>query len=289
MRLVKQMKNWDSVMFSNDRCFTRSENYLDLAESEQNTHKFLFNLQLDALDCMPDYVFFNSEDRAKVYYPLKVNNSVAFYIELNYPTTGFISFTAGSLLDALDDCDFVNELIIDDVKIVLGQFGLRNVVVFYAEFLEETISPCICMESVPKLVSHVTKLNTMGMLPDDFEDYQITEICVAEYAGEKHMIAVSTTEATKSSNPLLQVELLDLGAVNKLLQGYEDSPFVLEDFLDYCTSIDSTDCIEILNLLIPDNQLIYGAFSLRCGCKLLNMITPDWLNFVDYKYISTEK
>lgn len=217
MRLVKQMINWDSVMFSNDSCFTRSENYSELTESEQNTHKFLFNLQLDALDYMPDYVFFNSEDKTKVYYPLIVNNSVAFYIELNYPTTGFISFTAGSLLDALDDCDFVNEFTIDDVKIVLGQFSLRNVVVFYAEFLEETISPCICMASIPKLVAHVTKLNTMGVLPDDFESYQITEIYVAEYAGERHMIAVSTTDATKSLNPLLQVELLDLGVVSKLL------------------------------------------------------------------------
>lgn len=87
MRLVEQKNDWDLVIPFKEDCFDSKLH--NGTKFEKLTHRFLFAFQ-ESGDCesVPSYCFANSKDLTKVYYPLKYNELVVAYLEINVSNSG---------------------------------------------------------------------------------------------------------------------------------------------------------------------------------------------------------
>lgn len=279
MRFIEQKDDWDLIIPFKEDCFDlnlHSDN-----KFENLTHDFLFAFQ-DSGDCeaVPSYCFASSKDLAKVYYPLKYNELVVAYLELDASKSGVVSFTLEEFIDGLDDADLphsvtnVIERNYDEVN--------KSSICFSCHLFLKYKRPCHYIQEFPKLACHITKLNVFQKVgAHSWEIYDTVK--VANINGVAHIVALTINEQIYETNPLMRIEFNDLGTLEEFKEGWgEDVETLLPEILDaYTDTICEYDNVANLDIIIDDNNYFYGDMLTLIKVDVLNSIAPEGWTFLD--------
>lgn len=248
---------------------------------EKLTHDFLFAFQ-DSGDCevVPNYCFASSKNLAKVYYPLKYNELVVAYLELDVSKSGVVSFTLEEFIDGLDDADLphsvtnVIERNYDEVN--------KSSICFSCHLFLKYKRPCHYIQEFPKLAGHITKLNVFQKVGvHSWEIYDTVK--VASINGVAHIVALTINEQIYETNPLMRIEFNDLGTLEEFKEGWgEDIETLLPEILDaYTDTICEYDNVANLDIIIDDNNYFYGDMLTLIKVDVLNSIAPEGWTFIE--------
>ena len=277
MRFVKQKDDWDLIIPFKEDCFDlnlHSDN-----KFEKLTHDFLFAFQ-DSGDCeaVPNYCFASSKDLAKVYYPLKYNELVVAYLELDVSKSGVVSFTLEEFIDGLGDVDLPHSVVIernyDEVT--------KSSICFSCHLFLKYKRPCHYIQEFPKLAGHITKLNVFQKV--GAHSWEINDtVIIANINGVAHIVALTINEQIYETNPLMRIEFNDLGTLEEFKEGWgEDVETLLSEILDaYTDTICEYDNVANLDIIIDDNNYFYGDMLTLIKVDVLNSIAPEGWTFLD--------
>ena len=279
MRFVKQKDDWDLIIPFKEDCFDL--NLHRGTKFEKLTHDFLFAFQ-DSGDCgvVPSYCFASSKDLTKVYYPLKYNELVVTYLELDVQKSGVVSFTLEEFIGGLDDADLphsvtnVIERDYDEVN--------KSSICFSCHLFLKYKRPCHYIQEFPKLAGHITKLNVFQKVgAHSWEIYDTVKI--ANINGVVHIVALTINEQIYETNPLMRIEFNDLGTLEDFKEGWgEDIETLLPEILDaYTDTICEYDNVANLDIIIDDNNYFYGDMLTLIKVDVLNSIAPEGWTFLD--------
>ena len=277
MRFVKQKDDWDLIIPFKEDCFDL--NLHRGTKFEKLTHDFLFAFQ-DSGDCgvVPSYCFASSKDLTKVYYPLKYNELVVTYLELDVQKSGVVSFTLEEFIDGLGDVDLPHSVVIernyDEVT--------KSSICFSCHLFLKGKKPCHYIQEFPKLAGHITKLNVFQKVgAHSWEIYDTVKI--ANINGVVHIVALTINEQIYETNPLMRIEFNDLGTLEDFKEGWgEDIETLLPEILDaYTDTICEYDNVANLDIIIDDNNYFYGDMLTLIKVDVLNSIAPEGWTFLD--------
>lgn len=279
MRFVEQKDDWDLIIPFKEDCFDL--NLHDGTKFEKLTHDFLFAFQ-DSGDCeaVPSYCFASSKDLTKVYYPLKYNEFVVAYLELEVSKSGVVSFTLKEFIDGLDDVDLPHSVInviernYDEVN--------KSSICFSCHLFLKYKRPCHYIQEFPKLAGHIAKLNVFQKVgAHSWEIYDTVK--VANINGVAHIVALTINEQIYETNPLMRIEFNDLGTLEEFKEGWgEDVETLLPEILDaYTDTICEYDNVANLDIIIDDNNYFYGDMLTLIKVDILNSIAPEGWTFLD--------
>lgn len=277
MRFVEQKDDWDLIIPFKEDCFDL--NLHDGTRFEKLTHKFLFAFQ-DSGDCesVPSYCFASSKDLTKVYYPLKYNELVVAYLELDVSKSGVVSFTVEEFIDGLGDIDLPHSVVIDRNYDEVT----KSSICFSCHLLLKYKRPCHYIKEFPKLAGHITKLNVFQKVgAHSWEIYDTVK--VANINGVAHIVALTINEQIYETNPLMRIEFNDLGTLEEFKEGWgEDVETLLPEILDaYTDTICEYDNVANLDIIIDDNNYFYGDMLTLIKVDVLNSIAPEGWTFLD--------
>lgn len=277
MRFVEQRDDWDLIIPFKEDCFDL--NLHNGTKLEKLTHDFLFAFQ-DSGDCevVPSYCFASSKDLTKVYYPLKYNELVVAYLELDVSKSGVVSFTLEEFIDGLGDVDLPHSVVIernyDEVT--------KSSICFSCHLFLKYKRPCHYIQEFPKLAGHITKLNVFQKVgAHSWEIYDTVKI--ANINGVAHIVALTINEQIYETNPLMRIEFNDLGTFEEFKEGWgEDIETLLPEILDaYTDTICEYDNVANLDIIIDDNNYFYGDMLTLIKVDVLNSIAPEGWTFLD--------
>lgn len=277
MRFVEQKDDWDLIIPFKEDCFDL--NLHNGTKLEKLTHDFLFTFQ-DSGDCevVPSYCFASSKDLTKVYYPLKYNELVVAYLELDVSKSGVVSFTLEEFIDGLGDVDLPHSVVIernyDEVT--------KSSICFSCHLFLKYKRPCHYIQEFPKLAGHITKLNVFQKVgAHSWEIYDTVKI--ASINGVAHIVALTINEQIYETNPLMRIEFNDLGTLEEFKEGWgEDVETLLPEILDaYTDTICEYDNVANLDIIIDDNNYFYGDMLTLIKVDVLNSIAPEGWTFLD--------
>lgn len=279
MRFVEQKNDWDSIILFEEDCFDLSLH--NGTKFEKLTHDFLFAFQ-DSGDCesVPNYCFVNSKDLTKVYYPLKYNELVVSYLELDVSESGVVSFTLEEFIDGLNDADLphgianVIERNYEDVN--------KSSICFSCHLFLKYKRPCHYIQEFPKLAGHITKLNVFRKAgAHSWEIYDTVKI--ANIHGVAHVVALTINEQIYETNPLMRIEFNDLGKLDEFRESWgEDIKTMLPEVLDiYTDTVCDYDNVANLYIIVDDNNYFYGDMLTLIKVDVLNSIAPEGWTFLD--------
>lgn len=272
MQFVEQKDDWDLIIPFKEDCFDlnlHSDN-----KFEKLTHKFLFAFQ-DSGDCesVPDYCFANSKDLTKVYYPLKYNEFVVVYLELDASKSGVVSFTLEEFINSLKDIDLVQN-IIDIIRQNYNGTD-KSSICFSCHLYLKGKKPCHYVQEFPNLVGHIAKLHVYN------KTYGTSDMVrFAKKDGKVHIVGISANYLTGEANPLIKLDFEDLGLYDEWEEEYGSlGSDLLTEALDvYTDGMLAYDNIGSLNLIIDNNAFYYGDLLDFIPIKVLNEIAPaGWI------------
>ena len=277
MRFVEQRDDWDLIIPFKEDCFDL--NLHRGTKFEKLTHDFLFAFQ-NSGDCesVPSYCFASSKDLTKVYYPLKYNELVVAYLELDVSKSGVVSFTLEEFIDGLGYVDLPHSVVIernyDEVT--------KSSICFSCHLFLKYKRPCHYIQEFPKLAGHITKLNVFQKVgAHSWEIYDTVKI--ANINGVAHIVALTINEQIYETNPLMRIEFNDLGTLEEFKEGWgEDVETLLPEILDaYTDTICEYDNVANLDIIIDDNNYFYGDMLTLIKVDVLNSIAPEGWTFLD--------
>lgn len=278
MRFVKQKDDWDLIIPFKEDCFDL--NLHRGTKFEKLTHDFLFAFQ-DSGDCeaVPSYCFASSKDLTKVYYPLKYNELVVAYLELDVSKSGVMSFTLEEFIGGLDDADLphsvtnVIERDYDEVN--------KSSICFSCHLFLNGKKSCHYVQEFPNLVGHIAKLHVYN------KAYGTSDMVrFAKKDGKVHIVGISANYLTGEANPLIKLDFEDLGLYDEWEEEYGSlGSDLLTEALDvYTDGMLAYDNIGSLNLIIDNNAFYYGDLLDFIPIKVLNEIAPaGWIFIKEVK------
>lgn len=279
MQFVEQKNDWDLIIPFKEDCFDL--NLHKANKLEKLTHDFLFAFQ-DSGDCesVPSYCFANSKDLTKVYYPLKYNEFVVVYLELDASKSGVVSFTLEEFIDGLDDADLPHSV----TNIIERDYDEVNKssICFSCHLFLKYKRPCHYIQEFPKLAGHITKLNVFQKVgAHSWEIYDTVK--VASINGVAHIVALTINEQIYETNPLMRIEFNDLGTLEEFKEGWgENVETLLPEILDaYTDTICEYDNVANLDIIIDDNNYFYGDMLTLIKVDVLNSIAPEGWTFIE--------
>lgn len=274
MQFVEQKNDWDLIIPFKEDCFDlnlHSDN-----KFEKLTHDFLFAFQ-NSGDCesVPSYCFASSKDLTKVYYPLKYNELVVAYLELDISKSGVVSFTLEEFIDGLDDADLPHSI----TNVIERNYDEVNKssICFSCHLFLKYKRPCHYIQEFPKLAGHITKLNVFQKVgAHSWEIYDTVN-------GVAHIVALTINEQIYETNPLMRIEFNDLGTLEEFKEGWgEDVETLLPEILDaYTDTICEYDNVANLDIIIDDNNYFYGDMLTLIKVDVLNSIAPEGWTFIE--------
>lgn len=276
MQFVEQKDDWDLIIPFKEDCFDL--NLHKANKLEKLTHDFLFAFQ-DSGDCesVPSYCFANSKDLTKVYYPLKYNEFVVVYLELDASKSGVVSFTLeefiNSLMSSLKDMDLAQN-IIDIIRQNYNGTD-KSSICFSCHLFLKGKKPCHYVQEFPNLVGHIAKLHVYNKAYDTSDMVRF-----AKKDGKVHIVGISANYLTGEANPLIKLDFEDLGLYDEWEEEYGSlGSDLLTEALDvYTDGMLAYDNIDSLNLIIDNNAFYYGDLLDFVPIKVLNEIAPaGWI------------
>lgn len=274
MQFVEQKDDWDLIIPFKEDCFDL--NLHKANKLEKLTHKFLFAFQ-DSGDCesVPDYCFASSKDLNKVYYPLKYNELVIAYLELDVSKSGVVSFTLEEFINSLKDIDLAQN-IIDIIRQNYNGTD-KSSICFSCHLFLKGKKPCHYVQEFPNLVGHITKLHVYN------KTYGTSDMVrFAKKDGKVHIVGISANYLTGEANPLIKLDFEDLGLYDEWEEEYDSlGSDLLTEALDvYTDGMLAYDNIGSLNLIIDNNAFYYGDLLDFITIKVLNEIAPAGWTFI---------
>lgn len=271
MQFVEQKDDWDLIIPFKEDCFDL--NLHKANKLEKLTHKFLFALQ-DSGDCesVPSYCFASSKDLTKVYYPLKYNEFVVVYLELDASKSGVVSFTLEEFINSLKDIDLAQN-IIDIIRQNYNGTD-KSSICFSCHLFLKGKKPCHYVQEFPNLVGHIAKLHVYNKAYDTSDMVRF-----AKKDGKVHIVGISANYLIGEANPLIKLDFEDLGLYDEWEEEYDSlGSDLLTEALDvYTDGMLAYDNIGSLNLIIDNNAFYYGDLLDFITIKVLNEIAPaDW-------------
>lgn len=282
MRFVEQKDDWDLIIPFKEDCFDL--NLHNGTKFEKLTHDFLFAFQ-DSGDCevVPSYCFASSNDLTKVYYPLKYNEFVVTYLEINTSSSGVVSFTLrefiNCLISRLNDIDLVQN-VIDAIRQNYNGTDKDSICFSCHLFLKDK-KPCHYIQEFPNLAGHIAKLHVYN------KAYGTSDMVrFAKKDGKVHIVGISANYLTGEANPLIKLDFEDLGLYDEWEEEYGSlGSDLLAEALDvYTDGMLAYDNIGSLNLIIDNNAFYYGDLLDFIPIKVLNEIAPaGWIFIKEVK------
>lgn len=278
MQLVEQKNDWDLIIPFKEDCFDL--NLHRGTKFEKLTHDFLFAFQ-DSGDCevVPSYCFASSNDLTKVYYPLKYNEFVVTYLEINTSSSGVVSFTLrefiNCLINRLNDIDLAQD-VIDAIRQNYNGTD-KDSICFSCHLFLKGKKPCHYIQEFPNLVGHIAKLHVYN------KAYGTSDMVrFAKKDGKVHIVGISANYLTGEANPLIKLDFEDLGLYDEWEEEYGSlGSDLLTEALDvYTDGMFAYDNIGSLNLIIDNNAFYYGDLLDFIPIKVLNEIAPAGWIFV---------
>ena len=278
MQFVEQKDDWDLIIPFKEDCFDlnlHSDN-----KFEKLTHDFLFAFQ-DSGDCesVPSYCFASSKDLTKVYYPLKYNELVVAYLELDASKSGVVSFTLEEFINSLKDIDLAQN-IIDIIRQNYNGTD-KSSICFSCHLFLKGKKPCHYVQEFPNLVGHIVKLHVYN------KTYGTSDMVrFAKKDGKVHIVGISANYLTGEANPLIKLDFEDLGLYDEWEEEYGSlGSDLLTEALDvYTDGMLAYDNIGSLNLIIDNNAFYYGDLLDFIPIKVLNEIAPaGWIFIKEVK------
>ena len=282
MQFVEQKNDWDLIIPFKEDCFDL--NLHNGTKLEKLTHKFLFAFQ-DSGDCesVPSYCFANSKDLTKVYYPLKYNELVVTYLEINTFNTGVVSFTLrefiNCLIGRLNDIDLVQD-VIDAIRQNYNGTD-KDSICFSCHLFLNGKKSCHYIQEFPNLAGHIAKLHVYN------KTYGTSDMVrFAKKDGKVHIVGISANYLTGEANPLIKLDFEDLGLYDEWEEEYGSlGSDLLTEALDvYTDGMLAYNDIGSLNLIIDNNAFYYGDLLDFIPIKVLNEIAPvGWIFIKEVK------
>lgn len=278
MRFVEQKNDWDLIIPFKEDCF--DSKLYNGTKFEKLTHRLLFAFQ-ESGDCesVPSYCFANSKDLTKVYYPLKYNEFVVAYLELNVSKSGVVSFTLrefiNCLISRLNDIDLVQD-VIDAIRQNYNGID-KDSICFSCHLFLKGKKSCHYVQEFPKLVGHIAKLHVYN------KAYGTSDIVrFAKTDGKVHIVGISANYLTGEANPLIKLDFEDLGLYDEWEEEYDSlGSDLLTEALDvYTDGMLAYDNIGSLNFIIDNNAFYYGDLLDFIPIKVLNEIAPAGWTFI---------
>lgn len=278
MQFVEQKDDWDLIIPFKEDCFDL--NLHNGTKFEKLTHDFLFAFQ-DSGDCevVPSYCFANSKDLTKVYYPLKYNEFVVAYLELEVSKSEVVSFTLEEFINSLKDIDLAQN-IIDIIRQNYNGTD-KSSICFSCHLFLKGKKPCHYVQEFPNLVGHIAKLHVYN------KTYGTSDMVrFAKKDGKVHIVGISANYLTGEANPLIKLDFEDLGLYDEWEEEFDSlGSDLLTEALDvYTDGMLAYDNIGSLNLIIDNNAFYYGDLLDFIPIKVLNEIAPaDWIFIKEVK------
>lgn len=278
MRFVEQKNDWDLIIPFKEDCFDLKLH--NGTKFEKLTHRFLFAFQ-ESGDCesVPSYCFANSKDLTKVYYPLKYNELVVAYLEINVSNSGVVSFTLRELINCLisrlNDIDLVQD-VIDAIRQNYNGID-KDSICFSCHLFLKGKKPCHYVQEFPSLVGHIAKLHVCN------KAYGTSDMVrFAKKDGKVHIVGISANYLTGETNPLIKLDFEDLGLYDEWEEEYGSlgSDLLTEALNVYTDGMLAYDNIGSLNLIIDNNAFYYGDLLDFIPIKVLNEIVPAGWAFI---------
>lgn len=278
MRFVEQRNDWDLVIPFKEDCFDSKLH--NGTKFEKLTHRFLFAFQ-DSGDCesVPSYCFASSKDLTKVYYPLKYNELVVAYLEIEAADSGVVSFTIrefiNCLLSRLNDIDLAQD-VIDALRQNYNGID-KDSICFSCHLFLKGKKSCHYAQEFPSLVGHIAKLHVYD------KAYGTSDMVrFAKKDGKVHIVGISANYLTGEANPLIKLDFEDLGLYDEWEEEYGSlGSDLLSEALDvYTDGMLAYDSIGSLNLIIDNNAFYYGDLLDFIPIKVLNEIAPAGWTFI---------